>query len=158
MALRLDRSYEGLEHIDFFCNDTTAEKGGIVCILTAGSGVALDNSSAVVTYAAEPSGMRPLGVLMQDVVNYDLTTRDANVHKQEVQTGGKVTVRDQCVLTTDRVFPGATPSAGDTAYVTQSGYVTDTVSAVHVDNTPKVGHFLGTADEDGFIKVQINVN
>lgn len=158
MALRPDRSYEGLEHIDFFNNDTTAERGGVVCISTAGSGVALDNSSAVVTYAADPSGMRPLGALMQDVVNYDLTTRDANVHKQEVQTGGKVTVRDQCVIVTDRVWAASTPSAGDTAYVTLSGYLTDTVAAEGVVNTPKVGHFLGTADEDGYIKVQINVN
>jgi hypothetical protein len=158
MALRPDRSKEGLDHVDFFCNDTTAERGGIVCISTAGSGVALDSSAAVVTYAANPSGMRPLGVLMQNVVNYDLTTRDANIHKQEVQTGGKVTVRDLCWIVTDRIFPGATPSAGDIAYVTQSGYLTDTVHAQGVVNTPKVGNFIGTADEDGFIKVQINVN
>ena len=158
MALRPDRSKEGLDHVDFFCNDTTAERGGIACISTAGSGVALDNSSAVVTYAADPSGMRPLGVLMQDVVNYDLTVRDANIHKQEVQTGGKVTVRDLCVVVTDRVWAAATPSAGDTAYVTLSGFLTDTVHAQGVVNTPKVGNFLGTADEDGFIKVQINVN
>jgi hypothetical protein len=158
MALRPDRSKEGLDHIDFFCNDTTAERGGIAVINTAGSGVAVDNSSAVVTYAADPSGMRPLGVLMQDIVNYDLTVRDANIHKQEVQTGGKVTVRDLCVVVTDRIFPGATPSAGDTAYVTQSGYITDIVHAQGVVNTPKVGNFIGTADEDGYIKVQINVN
>jgi hypothetical protein len=156
MALRPDRSREGLDHIDFFCNDTTALRGGIAVISTGASGVALDNSSAVVTYAADPSGKMALGVLMQDVVNYDLTTRDSNVHKQEVQTGGKVTVRDNCVVTTDRIFPGNTPTVGALAYVTQSGYITSTLAAEGVTKTPQVGRFLSTKDEDGFAKVHIN--
>lgn len=156
MALRLDRSKEGLDHIDFFNNDTTAERGGIVVISTGASGVAMDNSAAVMTYAADPSGTQPLGFLTQDVVNYDLTTRDANVHKQEVQTGSKATARDNCWMVTDRIFPGNTPAAGNTAYVTQSGYITSTVAAEGETKTPKVGRFLSSKDEDGFAKVQIN--
>jgi hypothetical protein len=162
--LRLDRSLEGLDHVDFFNSDTSsakdsakAERGGIVVISTVGSGVALDASENVVTYAADPSGKTPLGVLMQDVVNYDLTVRHANDHKQEVQTGGKVTVRDKCWVVTDWIFPGDTPTAGQTAYLQMSGYISNTAGAAPADlNTPKIGRFLSTKDEDGYAKVELN--
>jgi hypothetical protein len=154
-----------MDIVDFFNNDTSsaksstkAERGGIAVISTAGSGVAQDDGSAVVTYAADPSGKFPLGVLMQDVVNYDLTVRDANVHKQEVQTGGKVTCRDKCWVVTDWVFPGVTPTAGQKAYLTQSGYVINTAGAAPSDiTTPTVGRFLSTKDEDGYVKLSVNV-
>lgn len=162
--LRPDRSLEGLDHVDFFNNDTSsakssskAERGGIAVISTAGSGVALDSASNVVTYAADPSGKVPLGVLMQDVVNYDLTVRQANDHKQEVQTGGKVTVRDKCWVVTDWIFPGVTPTAGQTAYLQMSGYITNATGvAPAAITTPKIGRFLSSKDEDGYAKVEIN--
>ena len=66
-----------------------AERGGVVSLSTAGSGASLDNGNAVVTYAADPSGKVPLGLLINDMVNIDLTRQHLNQHKDEVQKGGK---------------------------------------------------------------------
>lgn len=157
MALREHRRIIS-ETIEFFCNDTTATRGGFMVLNTAGSGVALDDGAAVATYAANPSGKAVLGCLLQDVVNYDLTVRTPNYHKQEVQTGGKVTLADRGTLSTNFIYPGVTPTAGQTAYLTMSGYLTTTISATGGEvATPKVGRFDSTKDEDGFAKVSFNL-
>ena len=72
MALKGDR-YEGMTDVSFFMNDTSAAKGGIAVLSTGGSGVALDQSKALVTYAASASGNVPVGLLLNDMVNIDLT-------------------------------------------------------------------------------------
>lgn len=154
MALREDRSNPLHTIIDWYNNDTTATRGGVVVISTAGSGVALDDGQNVCTYTASPSGKIPLGFLMQDVVNYDLTTRSPNVHRQEVQTGGKVTIATVGWLVSDFVFPGTTPTAGAKAYLQMSGYFTPTIHATGGEAaTPRVGTFLSTKDQDGYAKI-----
>ena len=69
MALKGDR-HEFETTIDFFCNDEAAERGGIASFSTAGSGAALDQSAALVTYSATQSGVKPVGVLLNDMVKY----------------------------------------------------------------------------------------
>ena len=54
MALKTDRSTLQTD-ISFFMNEA-ATRGGIATISTAGSGASMDNGSALVTYAAAPSG------------------------------------------------------------------------------------------------------
>ena len=76
MALKKDR-YELDTDISFFMNET-AERGVVVSVSTAGSGAAMDSSVAVATVAAEASGAYPLGVLLNDVVNLDLTRQHIN--------------------------------------------------------------------------------
>ena len=93
MALKPDR-VELLTDISFFMN-TTATRGGVVSAVTAGSGVSMDDANAVVAYATNPSGAKPIGVLLNDVVNLDLTRQHINWHKDEIQKGGKVTVLRQ---------------------------------------------------------------
>jgi len=90
MALKGDRKVES-EEIGYFL-DATAERG-VVCAKasTSGSGVALDQSVRAVQVAADPSGLKPIGVLMNDVVNLNLTRQKLNPYKDEVQKGGKVT-------------------------------------------------------------------
>lgn len=153
MALRPHRTIVK-DNINFFNNDTSGNRGGVAVISTVGSGVANDSASAVVTYIANPSGKVPVGFLMQDMVNYDLTVREPNRHRQEVQAGGKVTLAQIGTLTTDMVYPGQTPTAGGKAYLGPSGYVTATISATGGEAaTPRVGTFLSTKDEDGFVTV-----
>jgi hypothetical protein len=84
MALKGDR-YEGVTDVSFFMNDTSANKGGIVCLSTGGSGVALDQSNALVTYEATASGNIPIGLLLNDMVDIDQTRQHFNFHKNEVQ-------------------------------------------------------------------------
>ena len=151
MALKSDR-IEAYTDISFFCNDATAERGGVMVFNTVGSGVAMDDSSAVVTYAANQSGKVPAGLLLNDVVSLDLTRQHINWHKDEVQTGSKVTLLRQGQVTTNLIVDGVTPGVGSGAYVGASGYLT-TVSTDSV----RVGTFLSAKDSDGYAKVDINL-
>jgi hypothetical protein len=150
MALKPDR-IELLTDISFFMN-TTAERGGVVSAVTMGSGVSMDDSAAVVAYATTVSGAKPMGVLLNDVVNLDLTRQHINWHKDEVQVGGKVTVLRQGQVTTNKLVPGINPDAGASAYVGVSGLIgtSDT-------NSVKVGQFLSGVDSDGYAKVSVNI-
>ena len=154
MALKPDRDPNAVD-ISFFTNDTTAARGGIMTLSTAGSGSAMDQSEAVATYAANPSGKAPLGILVNEVVNDDLTRVKQNFHKDQVQTGGKVTLISRGWAVTDRIYPGTTPTAGARAYVSHSGYITPT--SLGAEATPIVGRFLSTKNEDGFAKVAVNL-
>lgn len=160
MALKPLRVYTE-SHIDAFMN-ATAERGGIVSFSSAtASGEAMDQSEFTVDYVAYPSGASPYGVLMNDVVNYDLTRQRLNEHKDEVQLGGKVTVLTKGTVVTDRVYPGQTPTAGALAYLGHSGYVasTDVIGSAGTATIERriVGRFLSAKDQDGFAKVQINL-
>lgn len=175
MALKPDRT--GLEsYIDFFMNEATciksstaAERGGIVCISTVGSGAAMDQSGQLCTYNADAraSGVRPLGVLMNDMVNLDLTRQHINWHKDEIQKGGKVTIWPKGWVVTDWIYPGTTPTAGQPAYVAHSGYIANSDLCSATDSGPegsgtgtsrrKIGMFLSSKDEDGFAKVAVNL-
>jgi len=156
MALRPDRIHIDSQ-IDFFMNEV-AERGGIVCVSTAGSGAAMDQSEQLATYKANPSGCSTLGVLMCDMVDLDLTRQHENWHKEEVQKGGKVTIWNKGTVVTDRIYPGATPTAGQRAYIAHSGYIANSV-VVSDDSSidPVVGRFLSTKDEDGYCKVSVNL-
>lgn len=152
MALKPDR-IELLTDISFFMN-TTAERGGVVSVDTAtsGVGVSTDDANAVVQYAVLASGAKPVGVLLNDVVNYDLTRQHINWYKDEVQVGGKVTLLRNGQVTTNMIDPSATPGAGDEAYVGVSGLI-GTASA----NAVKIGQFLSSKDTDGYAKVSVNL-
>lgn len=153
MALKSDR-VEAYTDISFFCNDTTAERGGIMVHVStsSGVGVAMDDSNAVVTYAANQSGTKPAGLLLNDVVNLDLTRQHINWHKDEVQTGSKVTLLRQGQVTTNLLATGVTPGPGVDAYYGANGVLTTTST-----NSVKVGRFLSAKDSDGYVKVDINI-
>jgi hypothetical protein len=148
MALKPDR-IEVLTDVSFFMN-TTGVRGGVVSSVTSGSGVSMDDANGVVAYAAAASGALPIGVLLNDVVNYDLTRQHINWHKDEVQLGGKVTLLRVGQVTTNMV--AGTPSAGSGAYVGANGLIS-TVST----NAVKIGSFLSSVDSDGYAKVSVNI-
>jgi len=152
MGLKTDRIHIDSQ-IDYFMNET-AERGGIVVQSTVGSGAAMDQAEQLCTYAAVPSGVAALGVLMCDVVNNDLTRQHENWHKEEVQQGGKVTIWSKCTVVTDRVYPGLTPTGTEQAFVAHSGYIhTSDV----IGGNMLVGRFLSSKDEDGYCKVSVNL-
>ena len=153
MALKADR-IELLTDISFFMN-TAAERGGVAGIAvggTAGSGVSMDDANAVVSYVSSVSGTRPLGVLLNDVVDLDLTRQHINWHKDEVQVGGKVTLLRVGQVTTDRLVAGITPTAGTPAYVGASGLI-----GTSSTNAAQIGTFLSGKDSDGYAKVSVNI-
>ena len=151
MALKPDR-IEAYTDISFFMNEIGQRGGIVVHAGTGGVGVSMDDADAIVEYASDPSGTAPAGLLLNDVVNYDLTRQHINWHKDEVQVGSKVTLLRQGQVTTNLVVDGVTPTAGADAYYGADGYLT-TSSA----NSVKVGRFLGGLDADEYVKVDINI-
>lgn len=148
MALKSDR-YELQTDISFFYNDGTATRGCVVVHdSTAGSGAAMDQGVNLVKKATSGN---PVGVLLNDVVNKDLTRTHLNQYKDEVQKGGKVTVLRKGYVVTNAI--DGSPVAGSGAYV--SGSVAGNISMV-VSGT-RIGAFLSSKDEDGYCKVEVNL-
>jgi hypothetical protein len=160
MALKSDRSTLQTD-ISFFMNEA-ATRGGVVVVSTAGSGASMDNGAALVTYAANASGKIPVGLLLNDMVNIDLTRQHLNQHKDEVQKGGKVTLLQKGFVVTNNL-EGTAPNGGDPAYLSHSGNLA-TSNLVSDDADPNtnghgriVGRFLSDVDEDGYAKVYIDL-
>jgi len=139
--------------VDYFMNEV-AERGGFVCLSTAGSGMAIDSANAVVTYAASPSGSYVVGMLACDMVNNDLTRVHENWHKNEMQINGKCEIWTKGFAVTDKVYPGVTIVAGDKAFLAHSGLLhrVDVIGGNLL-----VGRFDSIKDEDGFAKVSFNL-
>ncbi len=159
MALRTDRSTLQTD-ISFFMNEA-ATRGGIACLSTGGSGNSMDNGNALVTYvAAGASGQKPMGLLLNDMVNIDLTRQHLNQHKDEVQKGGKVTLLQKGFVVTN-MLEGTDPNAGDLAFLAHSGRIA--ASKLLPDDTDSLGHgyvvgrFLSDVDEDGYAKIYIDL-
>lgn len=160
MALKADRRFLDGD-ISYFMN-SAAERGGVVSFAsTTASGVAMDQAANTVSYAANPSGVVPVGVLITEVVNLDLTRQHMNFHKEEVQVGGKVNVWTKGTVVTDMIEAGQTPTPGTTAWVGHSGLfsASDVASDDVATNAPKrvVGVFETAKNEDGFARVSVNL-
>tara|TARA_R110002167_G_scaffold13939_1_gene57132 strand:+ start:389 stop:844 length:456 start_codon:yes stop_codon:yes gene_type:complete len=147
MALKPDR-VEHLTDLSFFMNET-AERGIMTTISTSASGAGMDDSTALVK-VSDGSG-KPMGLLLNDVVDLDLTRQHINFAKDEVQKGSKVLLLRRGTVVTNKIETGKTPTAGDIAYYKSAGELT-----TDVDSQP-VGVFLSKKDADGYAKVEINI-
>ena len=158
MALKTDR-YEESTDISFFYTNGTATRGGVVCLdVLSASGAAMDQGDNSVIYkAADGATDVPVGVLLNDVVNKDLTRTHLNWYKDEVQQGGKVTVMTRGWVVTSNV--DGTPVPGDLAYASDA--VAGNLAATAADATGSgnlaVGRFMSRKDADGYAKVYVNL-
>ena len=150
MALKPDRQ-EHLTDLSFFMNEVS-ERGLIVSHSTGGSGAAMDDSSAVVQVVTA-TNEDPAGVLLNDVVNLDLTRQHLNYHKDEVQIGSKVLLLRQGTVVTDQI--SGTPVVGESVHFSPDGLL---VTSSQSSASDPVGRFLSTKDADGYAKVDININ
>ena len=167
MALKADR-HEAVTDISFFMNET-AERGLIVVHSTAGSGSAMDDSNALVTIPTTASGTYPAGLLLNDMVNIDLTRQHLNQHQDEVQKGGKITLLKEGWVVTNKLEVNSKPTVGAPAYFASSGLLSTTNPAAYDATTiagasnplgnenALVGRFLSTEDADGYAKVYIDI-
>jgi hypothetical protein len=155
MALKADRNELDVD-ISFFMNET-AEKGQIVSVSTAGSGAAMDQSLALVSIQGATGSVIPVGVLLNDVVDIDLTRQHINWHKDEVQKGGKVSILKKGYVVTDQIV--GTPALGELAYLDDAGATGNFATTAQVTDGVEnvVGRFMSGLDEDGFAKVEINL-
>ena len=167
MALKADR-HEAVTDISFFMNET-AERGVVVVHSTAGSGSAMDDSNALVTIPTTASGTYPAGLLLNDMVNIDLTRQHLHQHQDEVQKGGKVTLLKEGWVVTNKLEVNSKPTVGAPAYFASSGLLSTTNPAAYDATTiagasnplgnenALVGRFLSTEDADGYAKVYIDI-
>ena len=157
MALKSDR-LELQTDISFFYNDGAVTRGGVVVHdTTAGSGAAMDQGVNLVKYKTVAETDVPVGILLNDVVNKDLTRTHLNQHKDEVQKGGKVTILRKGYVVTNSIT--GTPGSGDVAYADKSaaGNICNTPSTAVASGNLAIGRFLSGKDEDGYAKVEVNL-
>lgn len=150
MALKPDR-VEHLTDISFYKNDAVAERGLVVAHSTGGSGAAMDDALAQVVDVAALTD-EPAGVLLNDVVNIDLTRQHYNQHQDEMQLGGKVTLLRIGTIVTDQY--SGTPVIGEAAHFDLLGRF---VTSSQLSTSAQVGRFLSVPDADGFVKVAVNI-
>ena len=156
MALKADR-HELLTDISFFYYDAAVTRGGVVVHDTAGSGAAMDQGVNLGKYKQATATDVPVGILLNDVVNKDLTRTHLNQYKDEVQKGGKVTNLRKGWVVTNMIT--GTPTAGGVAYAddaTAGNIAVDAWDAASSGNLA-IGRFLSTLDEDSYCKVEINL-
>ena len=161
MALKGDR-YELYVDISNFGNSVMT-RGGVVCYQTIGSGGAMDQSQALVQYAGASSGNIPAGLLLNDMVSIDLTRQHINWYQDQIIIGGKVTLGKKGYWVTNNLTQGAAAiAAGDVAVLTSSGNIMNVTAAAALTTlnkavNPIVGRFMSSLDEDGYAKVQIDI-
>ena len=158
MALKADR-YEESTDISFFYNEGTATRGGVVILADQGlaSGAALDQGENLVKYGAATKNDVPVGILLNDVVNKDLTRTHLNQHKDEVQKGGKVTVMTRGWVVTNNIE--GSPKAGELAFASPftAGAVCNGTTFAAQSGELAIGRFMSRADGDGYAKVYVNL-
>lgn len=182
MALKPDRNELDVDISYFWATGIGygSERGGWVSATgsTAASGAGMDQAVNQVWYGLSATGARPLGILMNDVVNVDLTRQILNPYKSEVQVGDKITLLKKGYVVTNRIVTTIGPTTvavvpGGPAYTGPSGFITTVASGtLHVLqagdaltksmlNSPsgsyQIGKFLSAADEDGYAKVYIDL-
>tara|TARA_B100001094_G_scaffold251769_2_gene249658 strand:+ start:129 stop:587 length:459 start_codon:yes stop_codon:yes gene_type:complete len=151
MALKSDR-YELQTDISFFYNAAATTRGCVVCHTGAGgTGAAMDQGANLCAKSASSSA-KVLGILLNDVVDKDLTRTHLNQYKDEVQKGGKVTVLRKGYVVTNNITDLASVDAGDPAYQCET-----TAGNIATSGTNVIGAFLSAEDADGYAKVEVNL-
>ena len=149
MALRPTRN-EFLTDLSFFMNETSER--GVMCVAsTQGSGAAMDQSEAAVKVASAV-GDKPVGLLLNDVVDLDLTRQHINYDQDEMQKGGKVLLLRAGFVVTDRISGAIT--LGEAAHFVDAGRFCSATASSH---SAQVGRWLSKKDSDGYAKLQINI-
>ena len=157
MALKSDR-YEAQTDISFFYNAGTATRGGVVVLDNVNaSGAAMDQGVNLVKYKQATATDVPVGILLNDVVNKDLTRTHLNQYKDEVQKGGKVTVLTQGWVLTSNIT--GSPAPGDVAYADSAtaGNLVNGAADAQASGNLAVGRFMTNKDADGYAKVFVNL-
>jgi hypothetical protein len=183
MALKPDRNELDVDISYFWATGIGygSERGGWVSATgsTVASGAAMDQAANQVWYNQSATGLRPLGILLNDVVNIDLTRQILNPYKSEVQVGDKITVLKKGYVVTNRVVTtmganSVTVVPGAPAFTGPSGFITSVASGtLHMapgagdalsrsmlnsaSGAYVIGKFLSKVDEDGYAKVYVDL-
>lgn len=157
MALKSDR-YEESTDISFFYTAGTATRGGVVCLdILSASGAAMDQGNSTVSYQQAATTDVPVGILLNDVVDKDLTRTHLNQYKDEIQKGGKVTVLTRGWVVTNNIT--GSPAPGSLAYAdaVTAGNISTIASDATASGNLAIGRFMSRKDADGYAKVYVNL-
>ena len=144
--------------ISYFYRSGDVTRGGILSLDNQNaSGTALDNAYNRVKYQTAGSGVVPVGLLLNDVVNKNLTRTHINWYKDEVPLHGKCTVLRKGWVLTNNIT--GDPSPGDVAYLDDNvaGNVAAAADTTHAgDSDFRVGRFTTGKDVDGYARLEVN--
>lgn len=148
MALREDRQIHQT-NIDRQVAAVSSKGGCLVAASTAG----------FAEYVDDPSGIAPLGILLDDVVDrgeLDDGTETSRfiAGKVEVGLSGVVAYTNSAELITDQIDPAVTVADGETAYIGGSGLLSNVAGAAV---NAKVGTWITAVDTDGFAKLRVEL-
>lgn len=156
VALKGDRAVY-ITNIRHIC-DTTGEAGTLMQLKASqptgravGQGINDSAPVAVPVTGTPASGIRVLGVLLDDVKGIDPVTQHRNFQRTDQLVGENVCILTDGFVRTNKIT--GTPSAGDTAYVGANG----TFSASQTNSIPAVGKFETSKDTDGFAIVVVKI-
>ena len=148
----------------YVMNETGSQGRVVVHNITgqSGTGGIMDDSDSIVKLpdVVYTSGEDVAGVLLTEVVNYDLTRQHSNQYQRQQQVGGKVDLLKQGTIVTNDIAAGVTPGPGDRAYGTLFGKFTtlsDTLADQAGVSIKPVGTFRSAKDTDGYCKIDILV-
>lgn len=154
----------GHQVVDPYANDlsctmaTEGEMGGCVVLTGTGTvGTGMDSQEKIVGYAANPSGMKPGGVLLHTVEDYDTSKIPENFQNHNLKpVNSKVTLARKFRGRVNNLDPASTGSMayGVDAYVGPSG----NYSTVSTSGWPKVGRFESSVDAGGFCEISVNID
>ncbi len=154
MAIKPDRLINETD-ISLVCNDVH-EKGTVLIYGTAASGTGIETPGLCSYLSGSPSGYKVAGLSLANFVDIDQTRVHRNFHKDEQVIGEKAPLLRKGYVVTNKVT--GSPTVGDKAYLTVSGLLTPTVSASGGEvATPRVGTFAGAKDENGYVKVYVEL-
>ncbi len=135
----------------------TGEMGGVVCVATGSYTTGMDNASKTVSYVANPSGRKPMGVLMQTVKDYDTSDVPTNFQNYNVvPLNSKVALARKFRGRVNNLHPATTGSItpAATMYLGPDGKYT----TLSTSGYPVVGRFESAVDTDGFCDVSVNID
>lgn len=132
-------------NLRFFCDDVVA-KGSVVELADMHPGVS--GETFPVVRPGYHSG-QPMGVILNDVVNKDLTRCHLNWNSGEVQVGGKVSICQEGWLTIGSFDNHV--KAGSIIYYDKEGLPTTR------DTGRSIGRAMSSSDADGFVQVRVQL-
>jgi hypothetical protein len=155
MALKPYRSYgRAAGSITKWFMNEVAEAGIIVVVDEAGTGSGLPGDSQNVALVPTSISGVPLGVLMTDVVDLDVSKFPhlARNHRSETTVCNPVEVMAEGVVHTNMLADSITPSPGDPAHYGAGGLFTTATDSV------QVGRFEGVVQDDGYAVIKVHID
>ncbi len=136
---------------------STGEMGGCVVLTTGTFTTGMDNPSKTVSYAVNPSGRKPMGLLMHDVEDYNTSVVPENFQRHNLKPlGSKVALVRKFRGRVNNLHPATTGviTPGADMYVGPYGNYT----TLSTSGYPKVGRFESAVDTDGFCEIALNID